>query len=410
MKILYVCPLAHYVGHYPFVALKEPQALAGAGADVTLLTFQQPTDNVTVPLKVVLPRGRHTAWLHGLLGLLRRKTLSRWVAVAVEITLTELKALWLCRRGNYDAIYLRDGDPFYFLPLLMSLPLRNVKWVVSVTAANIYPPDKRMERWNPVVRIYNLVLRLVNSRMWAPTCRLGLKRNRFRFVVQNDSARSGLERYMGGVFGGLVACIPLGTDMSSSFISKAEAREFLGLPQNKMLLLSFGAPHVGKDLGTVFRAVEELGDWVFLVHAGRQAFNLARDAASIVESYKLDGKVKIFDYWVPEHVKPCFFYAADALVLSYNKAFVSTSSLLYEAAKYRLPVLASDANELGETVNREGLGLCFEAERWDSLAGAVRAFRELDDIAIGRVQDALAQFAANHSLEEWAKRTLGVLK
>ena len=39
MKILYVCPFAHYSGHHPHVASVEPDTLQDNGIDTTLLTF-----------------------------------------------------------------------------------------------------------------------------------------------------------------------------------------------------------------------------------------------------------------------------------------------------------------------------------------------------------------------------------
>ena len=39
IKVLYVCPFAHYEGHFPWASIYETRALKQAGIDVELLTF-----------------------------------------------------------------------------------------------------------------------------------------------------------------------------------------------------------------------------------------------------------------------------------------------------------------------------------------------------------------------------------
>ncbi len=405
-RVLYVCPLAHYVGHYPFVVGKEPKALTEAGLDITLLTFTKSTDEaaITVPRQTTLPNNQLTRPVASLLRYVRRLTLLRWAIVTTEIVLTQLKAVWLLRSGKYDVAYLRDGEPFYFLPFLFSIPFKNLKWVISSTATNLFIPKSQ----SPILRLYNFCLSLINCPLWRPIYQLAMRRNSFTFAVQNENAKENMENYLEGVFKGKVHCISLGTDRIEVIPQKNIARQTLGLPQDKFILLSFGAPHAGKNLDTVFKAVEKL-DNVLLVHAGKQAFNLNKDAKSIASTYNLDGKVKIFDYYIPEAEKPLFFAAADVAILSYTKAFASTASLLWETAKYRLPVISSNANSLGDMVSRHKLGVLFEAEDSQSLVTAVDGFRLLPKAMIGKLKNNCDKFCQEYGIETWANKTKELL-
>jgi predicted Kef-type K+ transport protein len=75
--------------------------------------------------------------------------------------------------------------------------------------------------------------------------------------------------------------------------------------------------------------------------------------------------------------------------------------MLWEACKYDLPVIASDANLLGKDVNQYNLGLTFEAENEDSLRWAIALFQvtEFNLFNIGR-----KQFIADHSRDLWLAR------
>ena len=407
MKILYVCPFSHYSGHHPYAAATEPKILSQAGADVTLVTFCGVTNDpkIDVPHYRVIPHD----WTP--LQWLRKNVILRWFIMLGETIVTLCKAMRLYRKLEYDVMYVRDGEPFLFLPFILSALSRSYKWVISLTGANLFAPKPSMFKFheNPFIYFYTSALRVVNGKMWRPLYRWCLERDGFVFTTQNEEARKSYSEHQNGIFNGKVVCIPLGTTNSNVSVSKSTARTRLRLPENALILLSFGAPHSGKDTKTVVKAMMSTPE-IFTVYAGTQSFSLGSNPTRLTELYGLESKTAIFDYYIPEEEKPPFFYAADALILSYTKAFKSTSSMLWEAAKYHLPVISSDANLLGKMVEEYGLGLLFEAENVDSLIDAIKRFEDLKLVDAKLMEAGRQRFIDDYSTKGWVEGILGTCK
>jgi glycosyltransferase involved in cell wall biosynthesis len=412
LRVIYACPFAHYSGHHPHAATVEPGVLAKAGLDVILVTFCGITNNpeMLVPHFSVMPN-------LFILRLIRRATIPRWFLMLGETIATLAKAMWIYRRWHCDAIYVRDGEPFLFISHLLSLPFRNLRWVVSLTGAILFVPKPTMFKFheNPFIYFYTVALYVVSGKIWYPLYRFSLSRNSFMFVTQNIEAQDGYAKHFNGVFGGHVVCIPLGINGNEASIPKPRARAWVENKaqirslEDKVVLLSFGAAHSGKDMNTVFRAAKLVPD-VFLVYAGTQAFSLGSNPEKLAQQHEVEERTAIFKYYVPEEEKPYFFNAADAMVLSYTKVFKCTSSMVWEAAKYNLPIISSNANTLGEIVGEYNLGLLFEAEDDVSLVDAIRRFRAISPADIERMKAGCARFISDFSHKRWAERTIGVFQ
>src|SRR4030042_1163626 len=135
-KILYVCPFAHYSGHHPHVAVVEPETLEKNGNEVTLLTFCGIINNEKA-------RVNHIRITKGfkILQNLRKPALTRWVLMFFETLLTLYVAAKLFKKNKFDVIHVRDGEPFVFIPFLISLFHKDLHWFISLTAAIIHPPE-----------------------------------------------------------------------------------------------------------------------------------------------------------------------------------------------------------------------------------------------------------------------------
>jgi len=162
IKVLYICPFAHYSGHHPHVATVEPGRLAKSGLDVTLLTFAGIINDTQVKVKhiKVLSSDEHPI-IHSTLKFIRRYTLPRWVIMFFETAMTLNKAVRMKRKESYDILHLRDGEPFLFLSHLASLLYRNHKWAVSLTAAVVFSPKLKASDFihRPFICLYSIALR-----------------------------------------------------------------------------------------------------------------------------------------------------------------------------------------------------------------------------------------------------------
>jgi len=413
IKVLYVCPFAHYSGHPPWAAIHEPEALAQAGAEVTLLTSYGIIDEtkVKVPHVIVLPRSRFPYLLQRLVNLFfTRWALLRWAIMLLANFLTLVLAIRLKRKLKYDIIHLRDGDPFLFLPLLLSLPLRGYNWVVSLMGGNLFythPPLFKTLRKDLRQFVYTVALKVLNSKLWRQLYRRSLARNNFLFLTQSEAVKRDYELYLEGVFSGKVVCLILGHSRMTKGVSKEKARRHLGLPQDKPLFLSFGASHPGKDLGVVFRALKNVPD-VFLVQAGKYAFSVGQDPTKLAQSYAMQDKVIIRDYYIPEQEKLYYFFAADAVILSYTKKFLSTVSLLWDACNFGTPVIASDNGQLGELVQTFKTGLLFKAQDVASLRKAITRFLSLKTGERKVFKNNCQKFSDEFSIDKWAQGCLEI--
>ena len=411
IKVLYVCPFAHYPGHPPEAAVSETRALAQAGAEVELLTFCGIIGGaeVKVPQLTVLPYINVTIPLYYLANFLRKWRYTRRLSMFLETCLTLAVAVRLKRKLNYDIIHLRDGDPFLFIPFLLSLLLRDYNWVISLIGDNLTAPSPLLTALRKDFRlfVYIILLKLVNSNLWKPICRRSLARNHFLFLTQSESIKQGFKSYMQGVLSGKVTCLPLGVGEADKVISKEEARRYLGLPKDKPVFLSFGFLHVGKDLETIFRALKDMPD-AFLLHGGDSGFSPELSSTNLTKKYGMLDRTISRDCYITEEEKPYYFFAADAIILSYTRQFSSTASLLWEACRFRTPVIASDNGQLRELVEAFQLGLLFTAQDADSLREAIIRFISLKPEEIERLKANCHRFSDEFSLEKWAQRCLEI--
>jgi len=360
-------------------------------------------EQLKVPLLVVFPRNRYTVPLRYLADFFRKWALSLWLLMFFEAFITLSKAVWLKRKFNYDIIHLRDGEPFLFLPHLLGLPFRGYNWLISLTASNIYTPSTK----NFQLRIYAAVVKFINSGLWRPLYRASLARNSFVFITQNAKAQRDYSSYLQGVFDGKVIYLPLGADRVKNVILKENARRYFSLPQDRVILLSFGAPHTGKDMEIIFCAIKEIPN-IYLVHAGSYRFGLGVNLMDLAEKYPILDRVLIKNHYIPEEEKPYYFFAADAVILSYTKQFLSTTSLLWDACRFGIPVIASDNSQLKELVETFRMGLLFSAQDADSLKQAIQRFMELEPEEIETLKDNCHRFANEFSMGTWAQKCLEI--
>ena len=188
MKILYVCPFAHYSGHHPYVATVEPGMLAETKADVALVTFCGITNNPEIPVKHCTVTKDNKFYRK-----IRSKTIPRWFLMLIETTRTLVKAIQIYKKENYDVIYVRDGEPFLFMMHILSFFYFNCNWAISLTGAMIYTPKlskfKLRGNGNPFTYIYILVMHMLRGNIWWPLYKLSSLTGKFVYMTQNNEAK-----------------------------------------------------------------------------------------------------------------------------------------------------------------------------------------------------------------------------
>jgi glycosyltransferase involved in cell wall biosynthesis len=417
LKVLYICPFAHYTGHFPWEAAHETGALAQSGIDVNLLTFCGVTDEAEVKVSQLTARSQTKLGvpIYRLTNFFRKSGITRWLSMFLETYLTLAVAIRLKQQAGYDILHLRDGEPFLFLPHLLNLRRRDYNWIVSLTGSNLvtlatHPSLLSAMRESFRLFLYTIYIRFLSSGIWRPVYRRSLARNRFLFLTQNETMQRNFESYMDGLLKGKVLCLSLGVNDAGVSISREESRKHFGLPLDKPVFLSFGFLHGGKDMETIFKALKDIPD-AFLLHGGDQGFKMhLLDSANLAQKYNMVDRVIVKDHYIPEEEKPYYFFAADAIILSYTRQFLGTTSLLWQACRFETPVIASDNGQLKELVEKYKPGLLFRAQDADSLHEAVLRFIKLRPEQIQSLKRNCRRFANEFSMDEWADKCLAIYK
>jgi glycosyltransferase involved in cell wall biosynthesis len=409
-RVLYVCPYAHYPGHYSYFAKSETSLLFNAGIEVHLLTFEGLLDREKPKVIVhhcVLSRDKTPRFLAYLLDWGRGRLITKWFLMFVEVFLTLLKAMWLRRKFNYQIIHLRDGEPFIFIPHLLSLFSRKLNWLVWLVSN----PNRQFVRFENKIGIgrnlgFAILNKLINTKLWRPIYRRSLSRNRFIFLTENEKIKEAYENYQGGVFWRKVACFPLPSEkLIGDIMKKEEARQHLGLPENSPIILSFGTIHSGKDIKVVLEAIKHFPK-VVLVQAGKIPPWQISNLKNLMKAQS--GKVMIMNYYIPESEKKYYFSAADVIILSYVKDFQQSASLLWEACRFRTPVIASDCGELGNLMKVFRVGLLFEPQKVDSLRETITHFLNLTSEQKREIEENCKRFNSTYSSEKWVQKILEI--
>jgi len=396
IKVLCVCPLAHRAGHYSRAITEEASALIASGVEVAICTFRGIRDQQglrTIPHRTVVS-SRIGFPLGVMANMVKFMPREKFLAGFLEQLSTLCLAVRVRKTLRYDAIYLRDGDPFIFIPFLIGFFIKNSNWVINLIG-------ERMAR-APNSMLSSLFYRFINAPAWKPIYHRALSRNKFTFICQSKYVKDFFEaNLLNGILAGRVTFIPLGVQGTVEYVPQEEARRHLGLPEGKTIFLHFGAIHRGKDTETILAALREIPD-VILVHAGKVTpwVNLAY----LVETYGLQGRVVINNSYIPEADKRYYFAAADAILLSYKKSFLVEASMFREAAKFMLPSITSDVGGLGQLARKYGTGLVFEAENTASLRGALSSFINSSQVERETMANNCVNFCNDFSLDTWASK------
>jgi glycosyltransferase involved in cell wall biosynthesis len=153
--------------------------------------------------------------------------------------------------------------------------------------------------------------------------------------------------------------------------SRHDIRDELSLPQNAIVLLSFGHIRDGKNLDLLLKAMADIKS-IFLVVAGSES-SPGQKAASYYRKLADDLGIANRCRWLTKFIEPNvaanLFGGIDFVVLTYSSSFRSASGVLNVAAHFRKPVLVScGESALGSAVERYRLGVRVEPDSAEALA------------------------------------------
>ncbi|WP_145924350.1 glycosyltransferase family 4 protein [Microbulbifer aggregans] len=143
--------------------------------------------------------------------------------------------------------------------------------------------------------------------------------------------------------------------------TKTAAREALGIPKDKMVVLFFGQIKRVKGLEVLLNAWGEVvanEPTAHLVIAGKvwkDDFSVYQD---LIDDSLLSDSVSTFVRYIRDEEVADFYCSADLVVLPYHQIF--QSGVLLMAMSYGVPVLVSDIAGMMEVIGNDEFGLSFE--------------------------------------------------
>lgn len=160
-------------------------------------------------------------------------------------------------------------------------------------------------------------------------------------------------------------------------MSYAEARETLGIPLDKKVLLFFGFVREYKGLKHLIKAMPEIvkaDGGVCLMIVGE--FGEDKDEyMSLIKNSGVESNITVVDGYIPDSGIEKYFAACDLVALPYESA--TQSGIVQIAYGFEKPVIVTDVGGLPEVVTNEKTGYIVEPKNPHALAEAViRFFKE----------------------------------
>jgi glycosyltransferase involved in cell wall biosynthesis len=422
MKILLIEPFGHENGHYSIYAGYMCRAMAEAGNEVTLISFAGLLNDVPNDIKVKHVLAIHETSFYTLTKRVTYKIIKnifplRPFSSFFQTSLVLDMAIKMNKNKNYDVIHLLDTS-------LHSLPLNiaGSKTSGQKLVLTLHGPPRKDEQNSLNQALINairqklfvnaftiLASRFSNNRLMdicdKKLYELSKKKNAMGFVCYTEELRA---RYAKIGFYDEVTFIT-DTRPRPTAISQLEARKLLGLPFDKTILLSFGINHDRKDYELIFKAASSIAKTYKLVFAGKVFPEMKdTDPHHLASIYDLVQDTIIDDRQIPDNEMLSYFFAADALLVSYKKGFDQLSGSLLQACQCGLPVIGIDEGHIGGFIRINRLGLTFKAGELESLKQAIVTFLNMSEIERSALRRNVLKYA--DLSKNWEKMTNGYLE
>jgi glycosyltransferase involved in cell wall biosynthesis len=149
-------------------------------------------------------------------------------------------------------------------------------------------------------------------------------------------------------------------DLGDPIRGRRFVRDELSLPNDAVVLLSFGHIRDGKNLDVLLRAMVDLPD-IFLLIAGTEATAGQKPSAFyrlLAEELGVASRCRWLVRYIETELVADLFECVDLVVLTYSSQFRSASGVLNLAVRYRRPMIASSGDSaLAQVIGQYGLGI-----------------------------------------------------
>jgi glycosyltransferase involved in cell wall biosynthesis len=319
--------------------------LSEAGADVTVLTSSAWPDNAGL-FKV-------QRYLSEFTRDQGRKSRFHWAADRIcRSTVNSFRRNQIAIRGKYDVVHVQGAG----MPLLDQLFFRSLAKKMPVVLT-VHDVQSHYERFVSRDSFLRRSLRI-------PHC----------LIVHYENGKRQLIDHW-GLNNDRIAVIPHGIMIPMHTISgRLEARQKLGLPADRRVLLFFGSIRPNKGLEVLLEALKDIclhDPKILLVIAGALPRGMSfQPYEALIQKLNLSEHVETFAHFILDQDVDCFMAASDLVVLPYMN-FEAQSGVLLRAYAHKKPVVVSNVGAMGQLVLSDKVGLVVEPGVPKALADAV---------------------------------------
>jgi glycosyltransferase involved in cell wall biosynthesis len=155
-------------------------------------------------------------------------------------------------------------------------------------------------------------------------------------------------------------------------VDRSGARERLGVPQEKRVVLFFGLIRPYKGVDRLIRAMDLLDERYLLIVAGEAYGGAGPAYRSLIAKSRFPENIRFHDSYIPDSGVADYFSAADVCILPYTSA--TQSGVTSVAYHFDLPVIVTDVGGLGEDVGGRGTGVVAGPPDPDAIAAGIRKY------------------------------------
>ncbi len=196
---------------------------------------------------------------------------------------------------------------------------------------------------------------------------------------------------------------PVYHDFPDTPLSRAEARQRLGIPEHAgRVLLFFGLIRPYKGLAVLLEAFARLlerRDDVSLVVAG-EFYEPQSEYRELLEPLERRGRLVVHDHFIPNEKVCLYFRAADGVVLPYRHA--TQSGIVPLAYAWQRGVIVTDVGGLAEMVEPGRSGIVAPPDDMNALVEAMDCFLKDQE----RIEQGVADVAARFGWDRYVSAIL----
>lgn len=137
-------------------------------------------------------------------------------------------------------------------------------------------------------------------------------------------------------------------------VHREQAREQLGIPAGKKVLLFFGFVRKYKGLDILLEAMQHLPDDYYVLVAG-EVYGGFDDYQAIIDKHNFANRAQLHIRYINDREVPALFCASDICVLPYRSA--TQSGVIPIAYHFEIPVVVTDVGGLREVIEPFGTGV-----------------------------------------------------